>query len=208
MSELWVRFYTLMRDRVGWTLVERVLSWVLGPRADGMVAQGSFRIATKRRWPRFHLGTLLLAVAVLGPLLAGMITAIPWVLWRYHVAQALETAQSAGPGLSWSFDAVGAPTPRPDELLYLLSDRERVLGELLRSVERNPNDLRRVNAVQTMRALLKQSCPLVLRKRCLDQALAGHAGAGRWKGWVRLAHRTRIPSVRRRPLCNGPDSSG
>ena len=136
-----------------------------------MVARGSISIAPKRRWPRFRLRTLLLAVAVLGLLLAGMITAIPWVLWRYHVARALETARSAGPEFSWSFDAVAHSTPRPDEFLYLLSDRERVLGELLRSVEHDPNDIRRVNAIQTMRALLKQSCPLVLRKRCLDQAL-------------------------------------
>jgi hypothetical protein len=114
---------------------------------------------------------LLWAVAILGLLFAGMIAAIPWVLWRYHVAQALETARSAGPEFSWSFDAVGAPSPRPDEFLYLLSDRERVLGELLRSVERDPNDIRRIHAIETMRALLKQSCPLALRQRCLDQAL-------------------------------------
>jgi hypothetical protein len=112
-----------------------------------------------------------LAVAVLGLLFAGMIAAIPRVLWRYHVAQALEAARSAGPEFSWSFDAVGAPTPRPDEFLYLLSDRERVLGELLRSVERDPNDIRRVHAIQSMRALLKSPSPLALRKRCLDQAL-------------------------------------
>ncbi|MGC8638973.1 MAG: hypothetical protein ACP5XB_03735 [Isosphaeraceae bacterium] len=111
-----------------------------------------------------------MALAFLGLLFAGMFRAIPWVLWRYHVAQALETARSAGPEFSWPFDAC-APTPRADEFLYLLSDRERVLGELLRSMEHDPNDIRRVHAIQTMRALLRQSYPWALRKRCLDQAL-------------------------------------
>ena len=133
-----------------------------------MVAQESISIAPKRRWPRFRLRTLLLAVAVLGLLFGGM-TAVPWVVWRYHVAQALEVARVAGPEFAWSFNAIQAP--RRDEFLYLLSDRERVLGELLRSVERDPNDIRRVHAIQTMRALLRQSCPLALRERCLDHAL-------------------------------------
>jgi hypothetical protein len=90
-------------------------------------------------------------------------------MWRYHVARALEAARSAGPGFAWSY----APLqyPRRDEFFYLLSDRDRVLGELLRSVERDPNDMRRVNAIHTMRALLEEPCPLALHQRCVDQAI-------------------------------------
>ena len=73
-----------------------------------MAAQGPAAIAPKRRWPSFRLRTLLLAVAAVG-LLFGAMAAVPWVMWRYHVARALETARTAGPDSSWSFDMVGAP---------------------------------------------------------------------------------------------------
>src|SRR5262249_28597743 len=142
-----------------------------GTRADGMVSQGLASMAPKRRWPRFRLRTLLLAVAVLGVLLAGIIAAVPWILWRYRVAQALEIARSGGPELSWSLYAFGVVTAQSDEFLYLLSDRERVLGELLRSVDQDPNDIRRIHAIQTMQALLKLPCPSGLRKRSLGQAI-------------------------------------
>ena len=46
--------------------------------------------------PRFRLRTLLLVVAVLG-LLFGATGPLPWVMWRYHVARALESAQAEGP---------------------------------------------------------------------------------------------------------------
>jgi hypothetical protein len=85
------------------------------------------------------------------------------------VDQALEAARSAGPELSWSFDLVSAP--RRDEFLYLLGDRERVLDSLIQAVEHDPDDSRRVHAVQTMRAILKQPGPSELRSRGLDRAL-------------------------------------
>ena len=131
-----------------------------GTRADGMTTQEPVSIAPKRRWLRIGLRTLLLAVAVLGLVLGG-IKAVPWVMWRHRVDQAIEAARSA----------IAIEDPPRDELLDLLSDRERVVGELLRTVERDPNDVRRINAMRTIRALLKPSCPLALRKRCLDQAL-------------------------------------
>jgi hypothetical protein len=140
-----------------------------------MAVQGPNAIAPKRRWLRFRLRTLLLVVAVLG-LLFGGLAAVPWVMWRYHVAQALEAARSAGPELSWSFGFIGAS--RRDDFLYLLSDRERVLDSLIQAVEHDPDDPRRIHAVQTMRAILKQPSPSDLRKRCLDRAvdLATRAG--------------------------------
>jgi hypothetical protein len=125
-----------------------------------MIAQETVSIAPKRRWSRFCLRTLLLAVAILGLVFGGM-RAVPWVVWRYHIAQALEVARSP----------IAIQDPPRDEVLYLLSDRESVLGVLLRSVERDPNDVRRINAFRTIRALLKQPCPYSLRKQCLDQVL-------------------------------------
>jgi hypothetical protein len=133
-----------------------------------MAVQGPVSIAPKRRWPRFRLRTLLLVVAAFG-LLCGAMAAIPWVMWRYRVAQALEAARTAGPEFSWSFNVIGAA--RRDEFLYLLSDRERVLETLLQAVEHDPDDQRRVHAVQTVRAILKQPAPTALRRRCLDRSL-------------------------------------
>jgi hypothetical protein len=133
-----------------------------------MAVQGSNAIAPGRRWPTFRLRTLLLVMAVLGLIFGGM-TAVPWVMWRYHVAQALEAARAAGPELSWSFDLIGVP--RRDEFLYLLSDRERVLDSLIQAVEHDPDDPRRIHAVQTIRAILKQPGPSESRKRSLDRAL-------------------------------------
>lgn len=133
-----------------------------------MTVKGSNALAPGRRWPRFRLRTLLLVVAALG-LLFGGITAVPWVRWRDHVARALEAARMSGPESSWSFDLVGAP--RRDEFLYLLSDRERVLGALFQTVESDPDDARRLHAVRTAQAILKQPVPFDLRRRCLDQAL-------------------------------------
>src|ERR1700679_974798 len=117
-------------------------------------------IANKALWSRYRLRTLLLAVALLGLLFGGM-AAVPWIMWRHHLDQALEAVRSAGPDYSWSHDLTRAG--RRDEFLYLLSDRERVLGSLLRTVERDPNDIRRVNAVQTIRAMLTQPCRWELR---------------------------------------------
>ena len=125
-----------------------------------MTTQEPVSIEPKRRWLRIGLRTLLLAVAVLGLVLGG-IKAFPWVMWRHRVDQAVEAARST----------IAIEDPPRDVLLDLLSDRERVVGELLRTVDRDPNDVRRINAMRTIRALLKPSCPLALRKRCLDQAL-------------------------------------
>ncbi len=133
-----------------------------------MVDRGLISKAPGTRLPRFRLGTLLVVVAILG-LLFGAMRAIPWAMWRYHVDQAVEAACSAGPDFAWSLNATQAP--RREVFFYFLSDRERVLDALFRSVELDPNDIRRIHALRTMRALLRQPCPLVLRKRRLDQAL-------------------------------------
>jgi hypothetical protein len=133
-----------------------------------MAAPGPLSVAPKRHWPRFRLRTLLLAVALLG-LLFGAMAGVPWVLWRYHVAQAVEAARAAGPESSWSFDVTRAP--RRDEFLYLLSDRKRVLETLFQAVEHDPDNSRRINAVHTMRTILKQPGPFALRKRYVDRAL-------------------------------------
>lgn len=133
-----------------------------------MSQQGPPSIAPKWRRPRFRLRTLILAVAALA-FLFGAVAAVPWVRWRYRVARALEAARTDGPDLSWSFDLAGAP--RRDEFLALLSDRDRVLDSLLRDVEHDPDDGRRLHAIRTMRAVLNQTGPTALRKRCLDRAL-------------------------------------
>ncbi len=132
-----------------------------------MAVQEASAIVAERRWPRFRLRTLLLVVAILGLLFGGM-TVVPWVVWRYHVARALEAARSAGPELAWSSDLIDSP--RRDEFLYLLSDRERVLDSLIQAVEHDPDDPRRVHAVQTIRAIHKEPGSSELRKRSLDRA--------------------------------------
>ena len=130
-----------------------------------MAAQGTDSNAPRRLWPRLRLRTLLAGVAAV----ALLIIVVPWGLWRYRVNRALEAARAAGPEMTWSFNPLGAP--RREEFLYLLSDRDRVLEELLRTVEDDPDDLRRVHAVRTMQAILRQSCPSAVRRRCLDQTL-------------------------------------
>jgi hypothetical protein len=76
------------------------------------------------------------------------------------------------------FSPVGALPSQRDDLLYLLSDREHALESLLRTLERDPDDGRRVHAVQTMRAILRQPGPFALRRRCLDRAVDLATGAG------------------------------
>lgn len=134
-----------------------------------MAVPSPVSIAPKGRWPKFRLRTLLLAVAVVGLLLAAMIVGVPWVMWRYRVARALEAACTSGPERSWSFDFVGSP--RNDEFLYLLSDRERVLESLLQTVAGDLDDARRIHAVQTMRAILNAPVSSALRRRLLDRVL-------------------------------------
>jgi hypothetical protein len=132
-----------------------------------MAARGPVSIAPKTPWPRLRLRTLLLAVAVLGSLFGAM-AGVPWVMWRYHVAQALEAARATGPESFWSYDVGRAP--RKDEFLYLLSDRERVLETLLQAVEHDPDESRRIHAIQTMRAILRQPGLSALQRHCLDWA--------------------------------------
>ena len=132
-----------------------------------MITQEPVAIEPDGRWPRIRSRTLVLAVVVLGLVLGG-IRAVPWIMWRSRVDHALEASRSA----------IAIEDPARDDVLELLGDRERVLGELLRTADHDPNDVRRINAIRTIRALLQRPCPAELRKRCLDQALDLAARAG------------------------------
>ncbi len=84
----------------------------------------SVAIAPKRRWLKFRLRTLILAVAILG-LLFGALASVPWIMWRYHVARALEAARKEGPAASWSAFFGVTRSARRDEYVYLLSAGKR-----------------------------------------------------------------------------------
>lgn len=129
-----------------------------------MVARGCFSIAPRWRWLSSRLRTLLLVVAVIALLLAGMARGVPWVVWRFQVDRALEATLSA-PSLTATVNI------RSADFSYLMSDRERVLEELILVVEQGPDDLRRVRALRTIVALLGQPCPPALRGPCLDRLL-------------------------------------
>ncbi len=113
---------------------------------------------------RFRVRTLLLAVAASAVLL----TAGPRLWWRFQVNSALERTVATGPDVYRGFKP--SSSGRSDDRAYLLSDYERVANRLLEIAQSN-DDLRRANAIKTLRVLSARSGSFDIRKKLLPQLI-------------------------------------
>ena len=127
-----------------------------------------------RSWPRLRLGALILLVALVA-LVFGGIRGISQLRQRYRVNQAVEFAQTAGPGSNWWLNTIDFAID--DNYRALLSDRERVFEILIRSAVDDPEEARRVHSVQTIRVILGPRGSSTLRKRGLNWAIGELAEA-------------------------------
>lgn len=130
-------------------------------------------LSLRVRQYRFSVRTLLVTVAVCGVLLTAVEKGLPWLIWRYRVNRAVESAIQNGPELNWEFATPPAiiGSARRDELLYLMSDRERVFRSLLSTIEKDPEFLRRHNAARTLPQLFRQPGSHSLARQALPRIL-------------------------------------
>ena len=118
-----------------------------------------------RKLLRFRVRTVLMLVAAIALLL----TASPWLWWRYNVHSALEATLADGPDVFWEVNPLQSGTS--DEYAYLQSDHDRVSARLIEIAESDERIDRRINAVKTMRALAALSGSHENRKRLLPQLI-------------------------------------
>ena len=115
---------------------------------------------------RFRVRTLAAVVAVVAIGLA----VVPGLVRRYHVNCAVEFILTEGPDDRQRMDPLHAR--RQDALLFLLSDRRRVVEQLLQTVRFSRDDARGINAVRTLRTMCKHRVSFHFRRECIDHLLA------------------------------------
>jgi hypothetical protein len=115
--------------------------------------------------PRFRLRTLLVAVA----LVAAALALFPRLWWRHKVNVAIEATLEQGPDVHWAFNPL--QSGQLESFAYLLSDRQRVLEQLIAAVETETKAVRRANAVRAIQALTAQSGSPEERDGCLAELI-------------------------------------
>ena len=97
------------------------------------------------------------------PLAIGL-AVVPGLVQRHHVNRAVEFILTEGPDDRQWMDPLHAR--RQDALRSLLSDRSRVVEQLLQAVRFSRDDARAINAVRTLRTMCKHRVSFHFRREC------------------------------------------